>query len=119
MSKGLEALKKFADDINQCVNSGGVHYIDKRNYDIIEKELKEKEEILDALSKMSYQCGNLLKYKKAVEIIKKKIISLTEFTMIKKSGDKNYYYTIGENGNEVLYLSQEEYIFLKEVMADE
>lgn len=46
MSKGLESLVKLMDDVNQCVNSGGIHYIDKRNYDIVEKELKAFE-ILD------------------------------------------------------------------------
>ena len=43
MTKGLEAYKKFCDDVNASVNSGGIHYIDIRNKEIIEKELKALE----------------------------------------------------------------------------
>lgn len=44
MNKGLEAFERFCDDVMQCVNSGGIHYVDKKNKDIIEKELKEHEQ---------------------------------------------------------------------------
>ena len=49
----LEAYELFLDDVEQCVQSGGIHYIDRKNKDIIEKELKEGE-----------------KNKKALEIVK-------------------------------------------------
>ena len=42
MSKGLETFYKFCDEINACVNSGGIGPIDIRKKEIIEKELIEK-----------------------------------------------------------------------------
>ena len=43
MSKELEALVNLMEDVNQCVNSGGIRWIDSRNYYIVEKGLKALE----------------------------------------------------------------------------
>ena len=44
-NEGLEALKEFIDDVNECINSGGVHCVNHKNIEIIEKELKDYQEI--------------------------------------------------------------------------
>lgn len=92
MNKGLDALKEYRSQ------QTGVNVYADEYLDIIEKALKEGE-----------------KNKQVLETIKKKIIPLITFTMIKKSGEKNFYYTVGDNWNEDLYLSQEEYDSLKEM----
>ena len=68
MSKGLEAFKKFCDDVVACVNSGGIAHIDMKNKEIIEKELKvlkiiKENEVdmkafndLDSLEDYNYYC---------------------------------------------------------------
>lgn len=68
MSEGLERLKRIKGHFNP--NEIKQKELFEEDFNTIEKELKEKEEILDALSKMSYQCGNLLRYKRALEILK-------------------------------------------------
>lgn len=90
MNKGLEALQRIIET-----------FYDKESEDIkcVEKELKEKEKTDEKL-----------------EIVKNKIIPLINFTMIKKSSEKNTYYTIGDNWNEDLYLSQDEFDLLKEAL---
>ncbi len=89
-NKGLEALKELKD---YAIITGRY----TNHLDTIEKELKAKEES-----------------DKKLEIVKNKIIPLINFTMIKKSGEKTTYYTVGDNWNEDLYISQEEYDSLKE-----
>ena len=54
---------------------------------------------------------------KALEIIKEKVSPLLEFTVIKKDEDKdNPYYTINNNWDDTLYLTQVEFDLLKEVL---
>lgn len=56
MKKGLEALKLFLDDVENCIQSGGIHYIDRKNVDIIKKELKALEIIREKGLYWSIQC---------------------------------------------------------------
>lgn len=99
MSKWLEALEKLMDDVNQCVNSGGIHYIDKRNYDIIEKELKA----LDIIKNKQVNVRNLILT--CLEYHKKYLDYVDDFYF----GD-NFF----ELGTDLLI--KEEYDLLKEVM---
>lgn len=89
MSKGLESLEEL-------------------KYELCFKPLR--------IEKTHQHINTIEKSLKALEIVKDKIIPLTEFTMIKKLEDGNWYYTVGDNWNDDLYLSQEEYNILKEVL---
>ena len=109
MSKeGLEALER----LGKFRNEDGMFAFQSKDYFFIEKELKEKEEILDALSKMSYQCGNLLRYKKALEIIKNLNLNVVYYGFI--DGKDVYALRLGEL--DIKYISQEEHDSLKEVL---
>lgn len=58
---------------------------------------------------------------KVLEIIKEKVSPLLEFTAIKKAEDKdkdNTYYTINNNWDDTLYLTQAEFDLLKEVVNE-
>ena len=88
----LETFYMFCDEINACVNSGGIGPIDIRKKEIIEKQLK------------------------ALEIIKRtalKLVSLEDDTTICRKGRYAFY-------DSELYLSEdvtkEEYNLLKEIL---
>ena len=73
MNEGLEAF----EDIKQLIStitfaeSKDKQWINEE-LDIIEKELKELEELAQALSIVTCENGELLKYKQVLEIIKNK-----------------------------------------------
>ena len=65
MSKGLKALKEYRNQQQGvCVHADD--YLD-----IIEEELKDKDELAQALTIVTCENGELLKYKKALEIIRR------------------------------------------------
>lgn len=68
MSKGLEALRRIENHLDYLDETYNVNY--GEDFDTIEKDLKEKEELAQALSIVTCENGDLLKYKKALEIIK-------------------------------------------------
>ena len=78
--------------------------------DDLEKDLKDKEGLARALSIVSCENGDLLIYKKALEIIKEKDVDITSFRC--SSSLENY--NLKENG--FIPLTQEEYDLLKEML---
>lgn len=105
MSKGLEALKEFIDDVNECINSGGVHCVNHKNIEIIKKELKDYEEMKHSFNIITCENGDLLRYKKALEIIK----------ALPDKYKEGLIYILLNALNE-RKLTQEEYELLKEVL---
>ena len=81
-------------------------------YADIEKELKEKDELAQALSIVTCENGELLKYKKALEIIKNANLNVVYYGFI--DGKDVYALRIGER--EIKYIQREEYDLLKEVL---
>lgn len=103
MSEGLEALK----EVKECLfwSDEGLKKIN-----IIEKELKEKDELAQALSIVTCENGDLLKYKKALEIIKNK------FTPYCVANCDNGKVRIWLGHDKFIDVSQEEYDLLKEIL---
>ena len=102
MSKGLEALQRINENVT---------VVTYENFDedisIIEKELKDKEE----LETMYSNCViNGAKQKKALEIIKEKRVNIDYLRDCKTLEDYNNILI------EKLQLTQEEYDLLKEVL---
>ena len=112
MDKGLEVLEKFCEDVNACVNSGGIHHIDMRNKDIIEKELKRLEEYDKTVPFITKKLAQKLKKEKALEIIKEKGIDIIELKLHKKAK------TYNENTKRTYCeeYTDEEFDLLKEVL---
>ena len=132
MNKGLEALKLLKDfSLELCKNG-----LDRRlivgSSDAIEKELEEKEELekdnellIRDLTTVKRKYNELLRYKKALEIIKNKGVfvhllqqskSVEEYNSLmliafKKSAERNY-----KGAVEKFCLTQEEYDLLKEIL---
>lgn len=97
---GLEAWKLFLDDVEQCVQSGGIHYINHKNKEIVEKALKRLEDIDSILNNgggLWAENGIISKKLKALEIIFKKFVSPQDFILCN--------YTL----NDKKWLSYEEY----------
>ena len=98
MSKGLEALNEVAEQFVEA---------------FVLKEPTRTEKINEMLGTKQFK--TIKNELKALEIIKEKIIPFTKFTMITKLGEKTYY-TVGDNLCNDLYLSQEEFDLIKEVL---
>ena len=96
MSKGLEAFERFCDDVMQCINSGGIHYVDKKNKDIIEKELRA----LKIIKENQLNVGNI------IHDIKEHGLTYQEYL------DCYDYYQYGGT-----QLTQEEYRLLEETLC--
>ena len=100
MSKGLEVLERLVNALlgedNYYKQFSGSLTIILNDKETIEKELKEKDELARALSIITCENGDLLKYKKALEIIKK----FVNIDMLMFKGE----------------IEQEEYDLLKEVL---
>lgn len=115
MNKGLEALNK--------INSGAVAVLTlydgwqdenirvyyAEEFNIIENELKEKEELAQALSIVTCENGDLLKYKRAFNLLKDKKVDIPLFISCSNLEDYNGICIV--NGSSEL--TQEEYDFLK------
>ena len=109
----LEALEKLLDDIEQFANSGGCHYINKRNIDIIEKDLEDykllKQEH-EQLFKDYQDLGNLAyKDKQVLEIIKKHFVDLDLIRCGKNYEEYNSHYE-----TEIYFLTETEFNLIKE-----
>lgn len=91
MNKGLEELNNpFAISIPVVAEFLEYTYTSKQR-DIIEKELKEKDELAQALSIVTCENGDLLKYKKALEIIKEiDKTSLSHFIAVNVKDQSRY-----------------------------
>ena len=109
MSKGLEALHHPRIELAKIdISAEGKHgiaympFYKTKQYAAIEQELKEKDELAQALSIVTCENGDLLKYKRALGILVK---------VFKEEINTNYL---------VLdYLTQEENDLLKEVLNNE
>lgn len=107
MSKGLEALNRIGNMPTQ--NGMGLVMINAlHDYDIIEKELKEKEELAQALSIITCENGDLLKCKRALAIIKEMLDS--DLTKKLNANSIKIFKDIFDN------LSKEKQDLLKEVL---
>lgn len=97
MSKGLKELK----EIELKWQYGVFTFIP--NFEIIEEELKERDELVQTLSIVTCENGELLKYKQALEIIK---------------NNTNCYATLETFISllEIGKITQEEFDLLKEVL---
>lgn len=80
MSKSLEALER----LKNTLLAEGYWQDVLQDVFTIEKDLKEKEELAQALSIVTCENGDLLKHKKALGIIKKKKVSTEYFTGVCK-----------------------------------
>ena len=84
MNKGLDALNENLEMVNFNKNEVLSNYL--TNHFIIEKELKEKDELSRALSIVTCENGDLLKYKKALDIIVEKEVNITFFKICLSCG---------------------------------
>lgn len=85
--------------------------------DIIEKVLKKIDILSNQLEHERKIRIRQEKKLKALEVIKEKVSPLLEFTVIKKAEDKdNTYYTINNNWDDTLYLTQEEFDLVREIL---
>ena len=121
MNEGLEALKKIKND-HEIILCGfsTCEYEYAEEFEIIEKELKEKEELVTALSIATCENGDLLKYKKVLEIIKKyprNRNSLQSFRFMADYWEKNNIEVTKELLETYDFpFEVDEYDFLKEVL---
>lgn len=113
MSKELEALKRFKDNIRWLEeNTSLKHYFEnnelhfKEDLDIIETALKEYEEIKSIL----YDENHVYKRIKALMIIREKDVDMWEFKCYKTLTDYN------QNVSPLRWLTPEEYNLLNEVL---
>ncbi len=114
MSKGLEALEKLKN-IDSNIDEITLGNEFSQLFTDIEEELKEKDELAQALSIATCENGELLKYKQALEIIKEDFFAFIDFKEEKRE-TKTYYLIDFNRGDYKVYLPKEKWDLLKEVL---